>query len=75
MQRKRVGRPTAHLEVQLLFPLEKIKGSIVEQCLFGSVISISAILKIVFLKSYRRLIKHVKKYFFLSIECLGKISI
>jgi hypothetical protein len=46
---------------------------------FGSAISISeilkiAFLKIVFLKSDRCLVKHVKKYFLL-IKCLGKISI
>ena len=53
--------------------------------LFGSAISINAILKIsflkiVFLKLHRHLVKHVKKYFFiiiffLSIECLDNIRI
>jgi hypothetical protein len=47
---------------------------------FENAILVSTILKIMFLKlllfkSYKRLIKYIKKYFFLSIECFDKISI
>jgi hypothetical protein len=47
--------------------------------LFGSAISISAILKIVFLKSsflksHRRLIKHAKKYFFYQSSVWVKLA-